>query len=565
MKYWVLFFVFFSCKFFSQVIIDLKTNTLEVNLQERFVLEVFLEVDGSGNKLESLIKLPDLSKFNIIGNSSEQNQVLIKGIEKNQIICQYVLEAKKQGSIRIGSALVQVNGRIYKSEPFEIVVKEKKIAKIEDPKPNKDFVKLDLEVDNTKPYQYQCVKIMVYATTNNINVFANMEDILLPKQSHQNLVVVPNINTEIQQYIINKEVYYKKAIACIEFTSKRVGVEKIQPIKFAYKDSESSKHELLSTPIQILNVLKLPKRKATQFNNAVGEFKIELVQKTTTTESQSDPFEFSMHILGKTNNEIVLPKIIKSEDYRVYPLKKEIVHNDSIHSDLLVQNYVVHPKKEGKIDLKFEDFHFFNPETKTYQTKKLPILSFDGLESSLFEVNTDNFKQVVNDGASLIIEPKTSLGEPVVKNQSKSVFYYIRFVIAGLLILFLMIYLVYQIAKKYIIQSFLKKEITLLQIDYEFEKKLRQLVQKLESDFANENYQQFLKTCEEIHVYANRYFETKNSSLKCYLENNKPAEIFSLYEQEKSLINVLKNAPFAQKELYNNLLLSMVKIYSNIG
>lgn len=73
------------------------------------------------------IKLPDLNKeFFILSSSKAQNMSLLAGKTLVEIVLDYVLQPKKSGDIKIEEVEVRYRGKIYKSEPQTIKVKESK-------------------------------------------------------------------------------------------------------------------------------------------------------------------------------------------------------------------------------------------------------------------------------------------------------------------------------------------------------------------------------------------------------------------------------------------------------
>ena len=82
-----------------------------------------------------------------------------RGIRVNQIIYQLYLQPKVTGKVKIGSALLTVNGKIYKSEPFDILVKETSRAETE--YLSKD-VYLNVEVQDKEVYENQPTVLAVF-------------------------------------------------------------------------------------------------------------------------------------------------------------------------------------------------------------------------------------------------------------------------------------------------------------------------------------------------------------------------------------------------------------------
>jgi hypothetical protein len=110
-----IFFLLFSVISYGQVTVLTEINTKEGKLNEPIILTIIQEVAGDDLVQQSPLQLMDLSKFDIIGTASERNTFIDqrKGIRINQLVYQMYLQPKVQGKIKIGSALVTVNGKIY--------------------------------------------------------------------------------------------------------------------------------------------------------------------------------------------------------------------------------------------------------------------------------------------------------------------------------------------------------------------------------------------------------------------------------------------------------------------
>ena len=124
----ILHILLFVCSILSygQVLVLSETDTKDYQVREPFNLSIGLEIIGENYYQQSPLKLPDLSKFEIIGNANESIQTIDPetGNLVRQVVHHFILLPKQAGRIRVGSAQVQVNGRVYKSEPFDINVRE---------------------------------------------------------------------------------------------------------------------------------------------------------------------------------------------------------------------------------------------------------------------------------------------------------------------------------------------------------------------------------------------------------------------------------------------------------
>ena len=82
----ILFFVM-SAISYGQVTVLTDVNTKEPKQNEPVVLTIVQEVVGENMEQQSPLRLPDLSKFDIVGNASEQNTFIDqkRGIRVNSV------------------------------------------------------------------------------------------------------------------------------------------------------------------------------------------------------------------------------------------------------------------------------------------------------------------------------------------------------------------------------------------------------------------------------------------------------------------------------------------------
>ena len=80
------------------------SNVKDAKVNQRLNLTVLLEISGENMQQETPLRMPDLSKFDIIGTASEQNTVVLdakKGDVLNQMVYQWVLTPKQSGKIKL--------------------------------------------------------------------------------------------------------------------------------------------------------------------------------------------------------------------------------------------------------------------------------------------------------------------------------------------------------------------------------------------------------------------------------------------------------------------------------
>ena len=110
-------------------------------------------------------QLPDLSKFNIIGSGSVTNTVIDPATNTliTQKVSRIALEPKEK-EIKIGSVLVTVNNRIYKTEPFDVNIRDIVDRRSLAANTSND-VYLNMEIDDQDVYQdqYSIAVLRVYS------------------------------------------------------------------------------------------------------------------------------------------------------------------------------------------------------------------------------------------------------------------------------------------------------------------------------------------------------------------------------------------------------------------
>ena len=358
----ILFFVM-SAISYGQVTVLTDVNTKEPKQNEPVVLTIVQEVLFENMVQESPLQLMDLSKFDIVGSASEQNTFIDqkKGIRVNQLIYQLYLQPKVTGRVKIGSALITVNGKRYKSEPFDILVKETSRAETE--YLSKD-VYLNVEVQDKEVYENQPTVAVLRAYSKNYDNFRKLENIKFPQQNNARIKPISYKKQDIEN--INGEMASQVIAMFIIFPEEAGNVE-IEPVSAMVKTPEISK--IVSNKVKI-NVKTLPKDSPENFKNAVGKFQVSIkeIAKTEPLEVNK-PIDVLVKISGLGNlDEDKLPKLIESKDYTFF--KPQIISKLSTNKEgvkgSITAKYVVIPKHEGKINISTEPFSFFNPELNQY-------------------------------------------------------------------------------------------------------------------------------------------------------------------------------------------------------
>ena len=553
---------------YGQVTVFTEVNTKEPKLNEPLVLTIVQEVAGEDLEQQTPLQLMDLSKFDVVGTASERNTYIDqrKGIRINQLVYQVYLQPKTLGKLKIGSALVTVNGKIYKSEPFDVIVKEGDKRAESTDYFSKD-VFLNLDVDDKEVYENQPVVAVLRAYSKNFNNFRKVENIKVPKQNDARIKPISYKKQDIEN---TDGEYSSQVIATFVIFPEKSGNIEIEPVSALIKTPWVSK---ISSNKVKLNVKTLPKGSPENFKNAVGKFNITINSSAKeNTAELGKPIDVAVKISGLGNlDENKLPKIIESADYTFFAPK--IVSHLSTSKDgvkgSVVAKYLLIPKKEGNLKIETEGFAFFNPENNQYVDLGNAFLNLNVLNAKQIAANKTPL-DLVDDYTKGVIETvKIPIDkEKNVKELSFNLKYILgNFGIIALGILFL--FLLYKLRSK----PKSEKEIKPITTITEEEEKIRKQLKPDFSSYFNYlklakesgNFAQFFKTYEELHADTELYVENKfNMNLKVFLEEYNSAQFNEEYRKLVYAISMEKYAPIHETEnideLYNNIL----SIYTEI-
>lgn len=399
-------FLFTTVFTYGQVILEM-AEVKDQKVNQRFTLTVLLEISGENMEQQTPLQMPDLSKFDIIGSASDRNTVVldpVKGVSINQLIFQYVLSPKQAGKIKIGSALVTVNGKRYKTEPFDIIVRENERSTPVAEVAEKNDLYLSLEIDEKNVYKNQPTTAVLRAYSREYDNFRKVGKIRIPAQRSVKIKQVSAARSEIEQ----KNGLASQVLGTFTILPLDAGKISISPITAALS-TPSQEIEISSNPTQ-LNVKKYPGGMPLTFQNAVGQFDLNLRRlKNDEVSELKKPIHLLLKISGKGNlSNLSLPKILQSEQYDFFPPKISSATRPDKGGDAgsVSAEYIVIPKMQGPMLVKFEDFSYLDPDSKSYVdlgSKELiidvqTIAQIEAAKSTLEKVNdyTNNVLETVN-------------------------------------------------------------------------------------------------------------------------------------------------------------------------
>lgn len=561
---------------YGQVNLSLDADKTEYAGKDIVNLTVVLELNGSDLVQQTGFQLPDLSKFNIIGSGSVTNTVIDPATNTliTQKVSRIALEPKKKGKIKIGSVLVTVNNRIYKTEPFDVnirdIVDKRSLASN-----TSSEVYLNMEIEDREVYQDQPTIAVLKVYSKNMDNLRKVKNIRLPEQNNINVHPINFNRSEIDPSGYGNMA--SQVLAMFMVFPNEAGYIEV-PAVSASVSSYSSKNKIVSNKVKI-SVKKLPEGAPDYFKNAVGNFTVNVYNASKEKVEAKKPLNIIVKVSGEGNlADMELPKIVASPDYEVFAPKvtSKVSPGSTGMKGEILANYVVIPKKAGVLSIKTEQFAFFDPENKEYVDLGQKILSLDAFSHDQIMESRSTVEKV-NEYTNNLLE---TVNTPVLKTTSfkvkeKSKFHW-NILLTNIAIL-LGLFLLYLIFKNWQKKRALVRETVSskpLGSVAETEKEIRELLKTDINDYFgylenlkdNEEYEKFFVTLEELdQEVRNQYFKGSVTEFKTFLEKHKGASVAEEYSRLQQKIQIEKYSPVKSREGLEELLKTIVNLYSKIS
>jgi len=569
-------FLFASVISYGQVNLFMEPDKSEYNGKDIVNLTIVLELNGIDLEPQTRFQLPDLSKFNIIGSGSMTNTLIDPATNTliTQKISRIALEPKKKGKIKIGSVLVTVNNKIYKTEPFDINIKDI-IEKRSLASNTSNDVYLNMEIEDREVYQDQATVAVLRVYSKNMDNFRKVKDVRLPRQDNLNVHPVNLNKSEIDPSGAGNMASQVVAVFMV-FPNESGYVD--VPAVSASVSSYSNKNKIVSNKVK-LNVKKLPEGSPEYFKNAVGNFSVNVYNTSKDKIEVDKPINVIVRVSGEGNlPDMHLPKIVSSPDYEVFTPKitSKVAPGTTGMKGEVLANYVIIPKKAGAISVQTEQFAFFDPASHEYvelgnKTLALNAFSHDQILESRTTV------EKVNEYTNTLLE---TVDTPVLKTttfkvKEKSKFHWNIlltniFILIGLFIMYLL-FKTWQKKRTLVKETASPKPLGSVA---ETEKQIRETLKTDINDYFsylenlkdNEDYEKFFDTLEEMDTDVRKqYFQSSSQDFRVFLESYKGSSVAEEYRNLSQRIQMEKYSPLKSAEGIEELLKAVVNLYSRIS
>lgn len=569
-------FLLASAFSFAQVNLYSEVNTQETRVNAPITFTVVLEIFGEDLIQETPVKLPDLTKFEY-AISSEQNTLIdpVKKIRINQMVYQFLLNPRQTGNVKIGSALVKINGKMYKTEPIDIFVKEAEKKPLATNNPAKNMY-LNMQLEEREVYKNEPAVVVLKAFSRNVSNFRHLEPAKFEPARNLAIRSIANFDESIED---SENDYSAQIVGMFVIIPKVSGVMEVPPMEVPFTNH---KNVLVSNKAK-LNVKRLPEGAPENFNNAVGKYdvKIEMIDKGKENFEINKAFNISVKLSGNGNlSPAIVPKILPSSDYEVFEPK--IINNsiatvNGIEGNVEAQ-YVIIPKKRGDLKIATEDFSYFDPKEEKYVELGSKFLALNTVNAQDI-ANAKTTLQKVNEYTNNVLEKVDS---PVLSTQklkvkehkdiSWMVIFGNLFIVGSGAMLFLYFNKKIKDKKKLDVE---KKKIASRPIVNiaETEAMLKNNVSfdvdshfnYLQKTIEGGETSQFFQGFEDLRTDADQYCRTRHSSdFKDYLKHNFGQGTVEKYNQLITKINIEKYSPYSTTDNQTELLNEIEEVYKKL-
>ncbi|MDP8218053.1 MAG: BatD family protein [Candidatus Theseobacter exili] len=399
----------------GNVSIHAEINKKEIPIGSSAILTVTLQGESGSVKRPSL---PAVTGIECFSSGSSRSYSIVNGIVSSKNAFTYTLVPKKIGRIIIPPITATVEGNKVSTEPLTVeVIKGRKGSLITREESTKELpaisseskdaetpvVFITMDADKNKAYVNEQVTL-IFKLFRRVNLLDQ------PAYSPPGLtgLWVGDLPPENPYYqIINNERYIvseiKKAIfpttpgeavigsaslQCVipDFSRSRkrdmFSVFDRDPFEMFNRDPFGmfgGKKVLLKTEPVSIQVMALPEKgQPGNFSGTVGQFSIKAnVDKRTIPAGQ--PISLKVEISGKGNiNTVKEPVFTETSEFKVYESgsSMDISKQRGILGGRKIFEKVLIPRKEGKYELPYMEFSYFDPKTgnyRTVKTKQIPV------------------------------------------------------------------------------------------------------------------------------------------------------------------------------------------------
>ena len=344
-----------------------------------FVRVSFVLSDPNGKKFQA----PKFENLQLIqGPSQSSSTSIINGKISGSLSFAYIFKPKKIGTVTIGPASIEWNGKKLNSSPIQIKVINAKPKSGPDaiPEDEQYFVKVELDTNIAHVGEQIILNYKLYTTKNIETVNVVSESKYEAFYTEQ----LPRLNYNMQREYLDGVEYATKIIRSVALFPQQTGTYEIEPmavrIGISVNDpkarslffSSRTVRKMISSNAVSLKVVPMPKDESGLWNGSVGTFTMQssLDLNNINTDQVAT---LKLKIEGDGDfRRINAPKILGGEKFEIYDPNLVYEDKDNMKgaiSNYKVYDYILVPKEIG-ISSVIPQVTFFSPDSNRYITLK---------------------------------------------------------------------------------------------------------------------------------------------------------------------------------------------------
>ena len=410
----VLLISFFASSISAQVKFEAQVERDSYGLNERFPLAFSINNEGDNFQAPKIAGFKTEGPFINKGNQTSITIVNGRMTQKREISTQviYYLTPTKKGTFTIGSASIEFNGTVYKSQPIKITITDpvqlptypgqyprQQQQQQQQQQQNYDFgegIHLVGEVSSRNPFVNEPVTVvykLYFPYNSSVSNFRNFQ---APKYENfwSQYVDIKQLRAEKGKF--NGKDYSMVVLRKVTLYPLEAGAKIIEPFKIDV-DAEvptgrsdffgqlemKSVEKSLNTGTQTINVKPLPENgKPASFSGAVGQFDFK-VKPSKTSLKAGESLDLEVSVAGKGNLKLfTLPKPVLPNSLEMF----DPIHSENVQTPLtgmvgnISDKYTIIPQFKGKYTIKSIEFSYYDLASKSYKTIASDEITIDVAE-----------------------------------------------------------------------------------------------------------------------------------------------------------------------------------------
>lgn len=354
-----------------------------------------------------------------INKGNQTSITIINGrmTQKREISTQviYYLTPTKKGTFTIGSASIEYDGTVYKSQPIKITVSDAIQMPTypgQNPRQQQNYnfgegIHLVGELSTKNPYVNEPVTVvykLYFPYNSGVSNFRNFQ---APKYEDfwSQYIDIKQLRAEKGKF--NGKDYSMVVLRKVILYPLEAGAKKIEPFKididaevptgrrdFFGQYEMTAIEKSLSTGVQTINVKPLPENgKPASFTGAVGNFDFKVIPSKTSLKA-GESLDLEVSVSGKGNLKLfTLPKPIVPSALELY----DPAHTENVQTPItgmtgkISDKYTIIPQFKGKYTIKPIEFSYYDLASKSYKTITSKEITIDVAEGDgTFVSNKEN-------------------------------------------------------------------------------------------------------------------------------------------------------------------------------